>query len=144
MDEVVLRGRDPQLLLKDQNTTKSIPQWGNEIFADLADVATMLDLAYKTNHYSGAVNRELDKINDPSKTFSAQLLAIAENNDQSLTQFTLNKAEQYRQQLLDRDYQYYNQQHFIDAAKQSHDDQRAIENADKVNFDDFLSAYFNK
>ena len=144
MDEVVLRGRDPQLLLKDQNIAKSIPQWGNEIFAELSEVGKILDLAYKTEDYSQAVSRELEKINDPSKTFSAQLLAIAKNKDQSLTRYTLDKAEQYRQQLLDRDYHYYNEQHFIDTAKQSHNDQQAIENDDKVHFDDFLSAYFDK
>jgi glutamate--cysteine ligase len=144
MDEVVLRGRDPQLLLKDQNISKSIPQWGNEIFSELSEVAKVLDLAYKTDDYSKAVGRELAKIKDPSKTLSAQLLAIAKDNEHSLTEFTLTTAEKYRQQLLARDYQYYDEEHFIATAVRSHKDQQAIENADTMNFDDFLFHYFKK
>ncbi|MBL4908822.1 MAG: glutamate--cysteine ligase [Alteromonadaceae bacterium] len=144
MDEVVLRGRDPQLQLKDQNSVKSIPQWGNEIFTELAEVAKTLDLAYKTDDYTKAVSRELTKINDPSKTLSAQLLAIAKDNEHSLTEFTLATAKKYRQQILARNYQHYDEDHFIVKAAQSHDDQQAIENADTMNFDDFLFHYFKK
>lgn len=143
MDEVVLRGRDPQLTLRDQNVDKSLPSWGHEIFSDLADVAKVLDLAYQTENYSVSITRELAKINDPSLTPSAKLLSIAKSNEKTLTQFTLEAAANYRQEMLDRDYQHFDEAHFIASVAKSHQAQQAIEAADNLGFDEFLADYFS-
>lgn len=142
MTDVVLKGRDPQLLLVDQGKQKLLSQWGNELFDDLKKVAELLDLAYKTTKYSEAVATELVKINDAEQTPSAQLLKLALSNTQSLTKFTLQTAQQYKAQLLARDYHYFDEHYFKSAALKSHRDQKLIEESDIVDFDDFLADYF--
>jgi len=145
MDAVVLRGRDPELMLSDANccgkvTLKSVPQWGNELFEQMAGVAQLLDKAYQTTRYSEAIIREQAKINDASLTPSAQLVDIIK--EQCLSQFALDKASQYQQQAKTRDYQYYDQDSFDKSVPASHAAQADIEASDKLNFDDFLSDYF--
>jgi glutamate--cysteine ligase len=147
MNDVVLRGRDPTLLLSDESndgevTLKSISTWGNELFDDMAKVAILLDQAYQTTKYSESIVRERAKINDARLTPSAEILALMVDQEQSLTQYSLALASKYRDETIARDYQYYSQQYFIDAAKKSHQEQQAIEKNDTLNFDDFLTSYF--
>ena len=148
MNEVVLRGRDPQLLLSDVNcqgdvTQKSVMTWGNELFDEMAHVATLLDNAYKTTNYSDSITRERAKINNPSLTPSAEILSIIVEQEQCLSEYSLAQASNYRQESFQRDYQFYSEQYFLDSADKSHHSQRDIEANDKLNFDDFLEDYFN-
>ncbi len=147
MDDVVIRGRDPQLLLSDANcqgevNLKSIATWGNELFDDMAQVALLLDKAYQTTQYCESITRERAKINDASLTPSAEVLSIIIEQGQSLSEYSLALASKYREETLARDYQYYSQQYFIDGAEKSHQEQRNIEANDTLNFDDFLANYF--
>jgi glutamate--cysteine ligase len=147
MNDVVLRGRDPTLLLSDENgdgevKLKSIAAWGNELFDDMAKVALLLDEAYKTTQYSESILRERAKIDDANLTPSAEILSIMIEDEQSLTQYSLALAAKYRDETIARDYQFYTEQYFIDAAKKSHQEQRSIEESDILNFDDFLVNYF--
>ncbi len=149
MDEVVLRGRDPELLLSDVDkqghvTLKSIKTWGNELFDQMACVANLLDKAYKTNKYSETLNVERTKINNSQLTPSAEILSIIVDQKQSLSTYALTIAANYRQQTLDREYQFYSQQYFEKSVETSHQEQLDIETNDKVNFDEFLTDYFKK
>jgi len=145
MNAVVLSGRDPELLLSDANCCgevklKSVPEWGNELFEQMKQVAELLDKAYQTRKYSEAIVREQAKINDSSLTPSAQLLSII--HEQSLSQFALDKASEYQREAKTRDYQSYDQAFFDQSVPVSHKAQADIEAGDKLNFDDFLSDYF--
>jgi len=149
MNDVVMRGRDPKLLLSDANcqgeiALKSVKEWGNELFDNMAQVAVLLDKAYQSDNYSKSIARERAKINDAQLTPSARILTIMLEQKQSISQYSLNKAAQYRQQALARDYQFYSEQFFTDEAKKSHQAQREIEAGDEVNFDDFLTDYFQQ
>jgi gamma-glutamylcysteine synthetase len=59
-----------------------------------------------------------------------------------LSEYSLAQAAKYRQESLDRDYQFYSEQYFVDGANKSHQNQLDIEASDKLNFDDFLVDYF--
>jgi len=145
MDAVVLRGRDPELLLSDANCAgevklKSVVTWGNELFEQMKQVAQLLDKAYQTSKYSEAIVREQAKINDSSLTPSAQVIAIIE--EQCLSQYALDKATEYQQEAKSRDYQFYDQAFFDKSVPASHQAQADIEAGDVLSFDDFLSDYF--
>ncbi|MEW6990096.1 glutamate--cysteine ligase [Colwelliaceae bacterium 6441] len=143
MDDVVVKGRDPKLLLMDEGVEKSIAQWGGEIFNEMEQVADLLDKAYGSNKYRSALAIEAQKLINAKLTPSAQILTIVVEQEQSLTQFALEKAKAYQEKSLASDYQFYSEQYFIDQAELSHQKQREIEQADNVNFDDFLEEYFS-
>ena len=147
MNNVVLRGRDPQLLLADANcqgevNLKSIATWGNELFDEMAQVASLLDKAYQTTNYTDSIARERAKINDATLTPSAKILSLMIDQSHSLSKYSLAQAAKYRDETLARDYQFYSQQYFIDGAEKSHQAQRDIEASDVLSFDDFLADYF--
>jgi len=144
MDEVVVRGRDPQLLLEDNGQMKSVIQWGVELFSDMKAVAELLDQANDTDKYTTVLAVEERKLHDSSLTPSAQLLNLVVEQEQSLTKFSLDKAQQYRQGLLESDYQFYSHDYFVDQVRVSHQAQQAIEESDEGTFDDFLQQYFDK
>jgi glutamate--cysteine ligase len=142
MDDVVVRGRDPELTLSDNGIDKSVMQWGNELFDRMSDVAALLNKANNTQSYLKAIVREQEKINNPALTPSAEILDLVVNQELSLTKVALEKAQNYRIELLEQDYQAYNQQYFIDSVEVSHQAQQDIERGDVLNFDDFLADYF--
>lgn len=144
MDDVVVRGRDPQLKLQDGNVLKSICEWGGELFNNMEEVAKLLDIAYKTTEYTEALVVERGKLLDPNLTPSAQILTVVQENKQSLTQYTLSRAKDYRSEAIARDYAFYNEQYFKEQAELSHQKQKEIEQADTATFDEFLQDYFSE
>jgi glutamate--cysteine ligase len=145
MDAVVLRGRDPELLLNDANCNgevklKSVPEWGNELLTEMKQIADLLDKAYQSTHYSEAVNREQAKINDASLTPSAQILALLQ--EQSLSSYAMEQASRFEREASERDYQFYNEAYFVESVEKSHQEQVKIEANDELSFDDFLIDYF--
>jgi glutamate--cysteine ligase len=144
MGEVVIRGRDPDLMLNDLGQDKSVVQWGGEIFAGLRQVATLLDKANDSTKYQQSIAAEFAKINDANLTPSAKLLDLVVNKELSLTELALEYAKKYRDKHHDAAYQSYSEQDFIDSVKQSHQAQTAIEQADTLSFDEFLNQYFSE
>jgi len=144
MDEVVIRGRDPALRLDDQGKLKSIKLWGNSLFEEMLPVAKILDQANNTQKYQQVLADELKKINQPDLTPSAKILNLLVDQNKSLTQVSLSLAKTYREGLLNQPYKLFNEQHFINSVEKSHQDQKAIEEADNVVFDQFLTDYFKR
>lgn len=143
MNEVVVRGRDPELTLHDFGQDKTISQWGQEIFVDMQPIAELLDEANGGSDYQDVLRAELEKILDANLTPSAKILSSVVEQGKSLTKTALAMAAEYKSELLAKDYQFYSEKHFVDAALASHAEQASIEAKDTLNFDDFLADYFS-
>ena len=142
MDEVVVRGRDPELRLADGDQLKSVKDWGNELFDQMSEVADLLDKAYQTDKYQTALNDERAKINDVNLTPSAKLLDVVVNKGSRLTGLALDLAAEYREQASTRPYKHFSHEDFLTSVEQSHQKQKDIEASDNVGFDTFLAQYF--
>ena len=143
MDDVVIKGRDPQLRLNDFGQLKSVQQWGNELFEQMEVIAQALDEANGGERYQQVLANELRKINDASLTPSAQILDHVVTKGESLTRTALSMAQEYKDRLLAQDYQAFDYDYFVATAKKSREDQLSIEQSDTVGFDEFLEQYFN-
>lgn len=144
MDDVVLRGRDINLRLIDGNTETSIKEWGNEVFADMLPIAIMLDKANGSTKYQKVLNAELSKIDNADLTPSAKIINLLVEQGKSLTQMSLDMAQVYRDELLAKDYQFFDEALFKSSAQKSHQEQLDIENDDTLSFDEFLQNYFEE
>ena len=142
MDNVVIRGRDPALTLQDNGQKKSIKKWGEELFDGMQEVAKLLDKANGHVKYTRVLAEERKKLHDVSLTPSAQILAITQ--EQSLTQFNIDSAINYRNTLLARDYCEFDEDYFKQKSEDSHKKQKLIEKNDELDFDQFLAEYFAK
>ncbi|WP_448563491.1 glutamate--cysteine ligase [Thalassotalea ganghwensis] len=144
MNQVVVNGRNPALMLNDGMQSKSVKQWGLELLEEMSAIAILLDKANKSTKYQSALLLEKDKLIDPSLTPSAKLVKYLVEEDGSLSQLALANAKQYRDELTQRNYQLFDREYFIAQAQCSVKEQQSIESADTLNFDDFLTQYFNQ
>jgi glutamate--cysteine ligase len=143
LSAVVDHGRDPEIMLLNEQQSIGLSDWALQLFSDMQEVALVLDQANNTTHYSVALELEKQKILDPSLTPSAKVLQRLMNEQCDNGALGLALAEDYKQQLIDSDYQFMNAEELAEHAKLSIDKQRIIEQQDNISFDDFLSSYFS-
>lgn len=143
MDEVVVRGRDPELRLNDQGIEKSIKQWGGELFSKMEGIAALLDKANNSDKYSKALVTELAKVNDVDLTPSAQIITKVVDEGLALSQVALDNAKHFDTILREHNYQEYSEAYFAESVASSLVAQAEIEAQDTVDFDHFLDDYFN-
>lgn len=143
LSAVVDHGRDPELLLLNEQQKIGLSTWALQLFAEMQEVALVLDQANNTTHYSSALQQEKQKILDPSLTPSAKILQRLISQQCDNGSLGLALAEDYKQQLLDSDYAFMNAEELAEHASLSIEKQRVIEQQDNVSFDDFLSSYFS-
>jgi len=139
---VVVDGRDPELMLLNEQQSIGLSSWALQMFTEMQDVSLILDNANNTTHYSVALELEKQKILDPSLTPSAKILERLISQQCDNGTFGLALAEDYKQQLIDSDYAFMNADVLAEHAMLSLDKQRIIEQQDNMSFDDFLSSYF--
>lgn len=142
LDSVVNNGRDPSLLLNKSGDPTNLVQWGEEIFAQLADVADYMDTAYGTSHYVQTVARLKTWLNDASLTYSGQYVAQLKEQDVDNGHFALALAQKYKQSHQVSPYHVFSDTYLQQQAEQSIVDEQAITAADSISFKGYLSEYF--
>lgn len=142
LSAVVDHGRDPELMLSNEQQSISLSAWAMQLFIDMHEVALVLDLANDTSHYSTALELEKQKILDPSLTPSAKVLQRLLSQQCDNGSLGLALAQEYKQQLMDSDYQFMDADDLAEHARLSIEKQMVIEQQDTISFDDFLSSYF--
>jgi glutamate--cysteine ligase len=143
LSAVVDHGRDPELMLSNDQQSIGLANWALQLFSDMQDVALVLDQANDTSHYSDALELERQKILDPSLTPSAKIIQTLLSQQSDNGTFGLALAEDYKQQLIKSDYEFMNANELAEHARLSIEKQRVIEQQDNISFDDFLSGYFS-
>jgi glutamate--cysteine ligase len=138
---VVLEGRKPGLMLQRQGVAISRLQWMQELFAELAQVAVLLD-GTDSQQYQEALAYWQQAVIDPDKTLSGRVLANLASSGQSHGAWVKGLAEQYRQQLLDYPLSDATIAAFEAEAAASIAKQQQMEQEDQLSFDDFLAQYF--
>ena len=139
---VVLKGRDPELKLKQGSRALGLAEWAGELFVEFREVATVLDEVNNTSAYSEAVERQWCKIESAELTPSGKWLNHLLENQKDNGCYGVELAEKYRKSLLVQDYSITTQGDLEKQAEASISAQREIENADNVSFDEFLRNYF--
>jgi glutamate--cysteine ligase len=144
LKKVVSHGRDPQLILERLQGPISLTQWGDDIIDGIERVAQLLDQAHGGDDYQRVCQQQRSKLTDPSQTPSAQILADMEKNHQAFFQFAIAQSAQHGQYF--RDHPLSNQQadYFKQQTLSSLKKQSTIEQADTIDFDEYLKHYFSQ
>ena len=93
--QVVERGRDPELLLGFCGEEKKFHDLAAQVLLELAAVAPLLDAAYETLDYSRAIAREALKLEAPELTYSASILRELKDSDCSFFEFAKKTADEH-------------------------------------------------
>lgn len=140
-DLIVNRGREPGLTLTRNEQQISVPQWGTEILADVIKTAALLDEIAGDSRYSDAVTAQQAKLDDPSLTPSAQILAIMQERQIGYEAFVLEQSRLHRENLRRTEIPTEQQTYLEQLSITSMEEQVQIEQSDNESFDEYLASY---
>jgi len=141
---VVERGRDPELRLTRNGESVTLPAWGEQIFAEMAEVARLLDAVEEGEPHAAALEALAPRLKDPSLTPSAQMLARLQEGNGSLSDTLLSMAQAQADKLKATPMLRSREALLAQLIDTSHQQQRDIEEADQESFSEFLESYFTK
>lgn len=144
INEVAVRGRDPQLKLRRDGGEVYLRDWANEIFEHMSAGCDLLDKDANVHCYCEALQQQRAKIADPDLTPSARMLAEMDQNGEEFYHFAMRMSRQHQQWFAERPLSEQKQSYFETLARESIDRQRAIEAADDIPFETFLQNYFDQ
>ncbi|MCP1313490.1 MULTISPECIES: glutamate--cysteine ligase [unclassified Halomonas] len=141
---VVERGRDPALELMRDGEAITLPAWGEQIFAEMGEVARLLDAVEENAPHQAALDALAPRLRDPNLTPSGQLLARLKAGSGSLSDTLLALAKEQSEALKSTPMLRSRQALLDQLIETSHQQQHDIEAADVESFGDFLAHYFTK
>lgn len=140
---VVKEGRDPDLMLCNDGKLMSLPHWADALFAEMNEVAKLLDSANNCKDYTQALVIEWQKVLNPELTPSAKILNMLLSKQQDNSEMGLNLAETYKTKLLANEYKTMTEAELDAQAQLSMQKQDEIEDVVSESFDEFLANYFS-
>ncbi|MCW3149308.1 glutamate--cysteine ligase [Stutzerimonas stutzeri] len=139
--KVVKEGRRPGLELRRSGRSIPLVDWAASLLEEIGTVADLLDRAHDGQQHAQAIAAQQAKVADSRLTPSARVLDELQRTGESFRQFamrqTLNHAEHFRGQPLPAE----TVAAFETAARQSLEQQAAMEAADTLDFDSFVAEY---
>ena len=141
-NEVVMRGRDPELQLTIGEQTLDVAGWGAWLNGQLSEMAVLLDKSESDRRYQNAMLHIRPRFHDPEKTSSARILKRIKDSQSDNGALALALAKQYKIQLQEQPYYLWSENDFEQQKQQSIDKQNQIEADDNLSFSEFLTDYF--
>jgi glutamate--cysteine ligase len=139
---VAARGREPGLRLERGSREVELVEWGAQIVEEMELLANAMDVALGGQRYRDAWSAASRLMQEPGRLSSARMLsAMTSDFGGSYVRFTRAQAQQTRNLLLGLPWSEAQQQRFEAMAAQSVREQRQIEAADTVPFEQFRQHY---
>jgi glutamate--cysteine ligase len=138
------RGREPGLLLERGQGTVPLTDWGTEIVNAMQPIAQLLDATHGGTQYAQALQSAQCGLVQPDTLPSARVLAaIQHEHAGSFTAFVRAQSEHTHAAMLALPQKAEVQARLHQQCVQSVDEQQAIEAADTMPFDVYLSEYLS-
>jgi glutamate--cysteine ligase len=135
------RGREPGLMLERNGRPMEITEWSRELLAAMLPIAAAMDSA-AGGSYSEALRVMRDRLDHPAQLPAARLLErIHAGPDGSYIQVIKDQAEWARQSVLGWSWSAESDSAYRNAAAVSIADQRRLESADVLPFEEFRLDY---
>jgi glutamate--cysteine ligase len=138
---IVERGRTPNLDLLNGERVVSRDEWAKDILAECQILAELFDEATNSDLYSYAVAEQITKVNDPSLTPSARMIAIMSQQGIPFFRFAMNQSIAHKGYFDEHPLRGSQLARHQAVSFKSLDRQQEIESADRDDFDTFLENY---
>lgn len=138
------QGRQPGLDLRRGDEKISLQDWASELCNAMRAVARLLDRANYCENYFSSVKSQIASVFDPDLTPSARMLAEMNENDEGFFHHAQRMSKYHYHYYKTHDLAEDKIRFFENAAKESLEKQRQIEDEDAISFDDYLQNYFNE
>jgi glutamate--cysteine ligase len=141
---VAARGREPGLRLDRYGRAMALQEWAGELLAECAPIAAALDAARGGRAHADALAAAVAALANPASLPSARILAeIRERHEGSYFRFALAWSARHRSELQDAPLPPDVERRFAAIAAESIAEQREIEAADAVPFEQFRQKYLS-
>jgi glutamate--cysteine ligase len=139
---IAARGREPGLRLDRGAQSVGVREWGAEIFAECEPIADALDEANGGSAWRDALASALATLENPESLPSARMLAEMEQTyGKEYPPFAHAKSVEHRQRLMEKPLPKEIEAEYERTARESMEEQKAIEKADKVTFEEYRRRY---
>jgi glutamate--cysteine ligase len=139
---VARRGREPGLMLQRDGRAFPMHAWARELVDSMRGIAEVLDRGDAAQPYSSALAVQSAKIDDVALTPSARMLAELENSGESFFELALRMSRLHKEYFLALESPNPARlAEFKAAAEESLRAQKAVEAADRITFEEYLSRY---
>jgi glutamate--cysteine ligase len=140
---VAYHGRKPGLTLLTSGEEYLLTDWVEDIFAELAPLASWLDQQQNSHHFTDALNSKYQLLKNPEQLPSSRFLHLMEKEKISFLEAGLLFSEQQKERWKAFNLSEEKKNFYISCAQKSLQDQKEIEDSDKIPFDDYLVSYFS-
>ncbi|MFZ9335398.1 MAG: glutamate--cysteine ligase [Burkholderiaceae bacterium] len=139
------RGREPGLQLDRHGQPVELMQWADELLAACEPIAQRLDQGVDGTPHAAAVQQARRRLGAPHELPSARVLdAVQGEHAGSFVSFTRARSVTARDHLLALPWSDAQQARYVAMGEQSWADQRAIEAADTLPFEQFRQMYISE
>jgi glutamate--cysteine ligase len=143
MQEVINRGRDPDLCLKTMQGGQPLRETGRQLLDRIQHVAEMLDSVYRGDDYSSSVRAQMEKIENPELTPSARVLKALRDSGSNYSDWILLQSREHRKRFRHDSLTKEAYLELARSAAQSIEKQRELEAGETRSFDDFLADFLD-
>lgn len=144
LHKVVDQGREPGLMLSNHGEDIALADWAQSILDGVGNTAQALDSAHDSGNYQQIVEQMRAVVRDPETTPSAKLLTILQDRDLSYFDYMMQRAREQAAYYADKPLSQDELQSTRQTSEASLEQQREIERADAIDFDQYLSDYYRQ
>jgi len=136
------RGREPKLQLHRNGQAIELGHWGAELCEQMLPVAALLDRVHHCDDYTQALRQQIAAVHDPELTPSATILRHMRENRESFHSFTMRKTREHARYFQQKAPRQASAEMFQKLASESLQQQRELETATQLPFDQYLANYY--
>lgn len=141
---IVERGREPGLVLDSPTGPRSVAEWGHAILDDCARTAVALDSIHGGDAASRALAVQRTRLDDPSLTPSAQILASMSRERVPFFRVAMNASQQHADHFRAMPLADGTMERLARESRESLEKQTGIEAADTVDFATYRHQFINQ
>jgi glutamate--cysteine ligase len=141
MEAVVNRGREPGLMLQTADGEKSLRSWGEELMAEVQDIASLMDSVHGGSQYAAASAVQVEKLADPELTPSARVLREMREG-KTFFRLGLSYSQHWAEHFQSRELSPRSNEALIQETRRSLQAQREVEASDSISFDQYVANFY--
>jgi glutamate--cysteine ligase len=138
---IVDEGRRPGLTLLHHGSEEPMHRWAHRLMSECRPIAELLDTVVGTDAYTASFAEQAARIDAPSRTPSARILAGMRKARIPFFRFAMNQSILHKGYFVANPLSDEHLRRFEDLAERSLREQHAIEAADQESFDEHLARY---
>jgi len=141
---VATAGRKPGLELRERGRARSLRDWALDICTAMQGVCEQLDRDYAEAPFARALAHQRALVEDPDALPSARMLGEMRDRNESFFQFAMRMSREHAAHFNGAPLPRSVLAHLREEARRSIAQQREIEAADDVSFEEYLRRYFRQ